>query len=103
MHRFSHQTAVAFLALPGYKPIAKSANYFSMGTVMKRLCAMGFILAFALGCATEADNAQWNEAMKDLRGDNMRMRTGNWGKGDSDESPMPSLSNSSRSRSGLID
>ena len=65
---------------------------------MKRLCAMGFILAFALGCATEADNAQWNEAMKDLRGDNMRMRTGNWGKGDSDESPMPSLSNSSPSR-----
>jgi hypothetical protein len=67
---------------------------------MKRLCALGFLLIFSLGCATEADNAQWNEALKDLRGDNMRMRTGNWGKADSDDSSMPSLSPSHRS-SGL--
>ena len=72
-----------------------------MGTVMKRLCAMGFILAFALGCATEADNAQWNEAMKDLRGDNMRMRTANWGKGDNDDTSSSSIGNSSHYRSGL--
>ena len=52
-------------------------------------------------CATEADNAQWNEALKDLRGDNMRMRTGNWGKADSDDAMTPSLSNSSPNRSGL--
>jgi hypothetical protein len=68
---------------------------------MKRLGALGLALIFGLGCATEADNAQWNEAMKDLRGDNMRMRTGNWGKGDSEESTTPSLSNSSHSRSAL--
>ena len=68
---------------------------------MKRLCALGLVLLFGLGCATEADNAQWNEAMKDLRGDNMRMRTGNWGKADSEDNSMPSLSNSSHYRSGL--
>jgi hypothetical protein len=68
---------------------------------MKRLCVLGFLLIFCLGCATEADNAQWNEALKDLRGDNMRMRTGNWGKADSDDNSMPSLSNSSHRSSGL--
>jgi len=68
---------------------------------MKRFGALGLILVFSLGCATEADNAQWNEALKDLRGDNMRMRTGNWGKSDSDDSMTPSLANSSHYRSGL--
>jgi hypothetical protein len=74
-----------------------------MGAAMKRLCALGCVLVFVfgLGCATEGDNAQWDEAMKDLRGDNMRMRTGNWGKGDTEDNTMPSLSNSSHSRSGL--
>ncbi len=66
---------------------------------MKRFCAVGFILVFALGCATEADQAQWNEAMKDLRGDNMKMRTGNWGKVDNNDDSLPSTS--SHSRSGL--
>ncbi len=68
---------------------------------MKRLGALGLVLIFGVGCATEADNAQWNEALKDLRGDNMRMRTGNWGKADNDDATTPSLSNSSHSRSGL--
>jgi hypothetical protein len=68
---------------------------------MKRLGALSLFLIFALGCATEADNAQWNEALKDLRGDNMRMRTGNWGKADNDDTMTPSLSNSSHNRSGL--
>jgi hypothetical protein len=68
---------------------------------MKRMLALGLVLIFSLGCATEADNAQWNEALKDLRGDNMRMRTGNWGKADSDDAMTPSLSNSSPNRSGL--
>jgi hypothetical protein len=68
---------------------------------MKRLIALGMVLIFVFGCATEADNAQWNEALKDLRGDNMRMRTGNWGKADSDDNSMPSLSSTSPSRSGL--
>jgi hypothetical protein len=68
---------------------------------MKRVLALGLVLIFSLGCATEADNAQWNEALKDLRGDNMRMRTGNWGKADSDDAMTPSLSNSSPNRSTL--
>jgi len=68
---------------------------------MKRLAVFGLLLLFAVGCATEADDAQWNEALKDLRGDNMRMRTGNWGKADSDDTMTPSLSNSSHYRSGM--
>jgi hypothetical protein len=68
---------------------------------MKRLIALGLVLAFTVGCATEADQAQWNEAMKDLRGDNMKMRTGNWGKVDNDDDTMPSLKSSSQNRSGL--
>ena len=68
---------------------------------MKRLGAMGLFLIFGVGCATEADNAQWNDALKDLRGNNMRMRTGNWGKADNDDATTPSLSNSAHYRSGL--
>jgi hypothetical protein len=66
---------------------------------MKRFVALGLVLLFSLGCATEADQAQWNEALKDLRGDNMRMRTGNWGK--ADDAMTPSLSDSSHYQSGL--
>jgi hypothetical protein len=67
---------------------------------MKRLClAMAFFCV--LGCATESDQAQWNEAMKDLRGDNMKMRSGKWSNGDRDDDMMPSLSNSSHRRSDL--
>lgn len=68
---------------------------------MKRLAVLGLFLLFAVGCATEADQAQWNEAMKDLRGDNMRMRTANWGKADNDDTSTPSIGNSSHYRSGL--
>jgi hypothetical protein len=32
------------------------------------------LLSFLLGCATEEDRRQWNEAMKDARGENMEMR-----------------------------
>ena len=66
---------------------------------MRRLCLV-IVLLCAVGCATESDQAQWNEAMKDLRGDNMRMRTANWGKLDSDDSTS-SIGNSSHYRSGL--
>jgi hypothetical protein len=68
---------------------------------MKRIAVLGFLLSFLLGCATEADQAQWNEAMKDLRGDNMRMRTDNWGKDNSDDTSSSSVGNSSHYRSGL--
>jgi hypothetical protein len=68
---------------------------------MKRLCALGVLLILGVGCATEADKAQWDEAMKDLRGDNMKMRTGNWGRADSDDDMMPDMTKSSHYRSGL--
>jgi hypothetical protein len=41
---------------------------------MKRLWLLLCALLFGLGCASEGDKQQWNEAMKDLRGDNMQMR-----------------------------
>jgi len=64
---------------------------------MKRLWVLGFVLLFEIGCATEADQAQWNEAMKDLRGDNMKMRTGNSGKTDSNDDPMLTAPSQTRS------
>jgi len=68
---------------------------------MKRSCVRSFAVALCLGCATEADQAQWNEAMKDLRGDNIKMRTGNWGKVDKNDDKMPSRSDSSDRAPGL--
>ena len=43
---------------------------------MKRWRLLVFTLFFCVGCATDADRAQWNEALKDLRGDNMQMKGG---------------------------
>jgi hypothetical protein len=40
---------------------------------MKHLCALVCALLFGVGCATDTDRAMWNDAMKDLRGDNMQM------------------------------
>jgi hypothetical protein len=41
---------------------------------MKALCVLFCAVLFSLGCASDADKAQWNEVWKDLRGDNMKMR-----------------------------
>jgi hypothetical protein len=43
---------------------------------MRRLWLLAFVLLFGVGC-TEADRAQWDEAMRDARGDNMKMGSGN--------------------------
>jgi hypothetical protein len=40
------------------------------------LCA----LFAGFGCATESDKAQWAEAMKELRGDNIQMGSGGFSK-----------------------
>ena len=67
---------------------------------MKRVCLV-MVFFGALGCATEGDQAQWNEALKDLRGDNMKMRSGKWSSPENDDDMMPSLTNSSHRSSGL--
>jgi hypothetical protein len=41
---------------------------------MRRLCVLLCALVLAPGCAT--DGREWDEFWKDLRGDNMRMRSG---------------------------
>jgi hypothetical protein len=53
---------------------------------MRRLCVLAFALLFGLGCAADGQKGQWDEFWKDLRGDNMQMRSsgagiGGWGGG----------------------
>jgi hypothetical protein len=40
---------------------------------MKRLLVLVVFIALGAGCTSVADRAQWEEAMKDLRGENMEM------------------------------
>ena len=40
---------------------------------MIRSCILLCALVFGLGCAADGNNGQWNEVLKDLRGDNMQM------------------------------
>jgi hypothetical protein len=40
---------------------------------MIRLGALLGVIMLCAGCSSVADRAQWEEAMKDLRGDNMEM------------------------------
>jgi len=42
---------------------------------MIRSCLLLCALLFSLGCAAEGNNGQWDEVLKDLRGDNMQMRS----------------------------
>ena len=42
---------------------------------MMRLCVLLCTLLFGFGCASGGDNAMWDNALKDLRGDNMQMRS----------------------------
>jgi hypothetical protein len=51
---------------------------------MRRLCVLTLALFLGTGCVTDADRKQWQEAWRDLRGDNMEMKSsgsaiGGWG------------------------
>jgi hypothetical protein len=42
---------------------------------MRRLWLLAGVLVIGLGCSADGDKAQWDEFWKDLRGDNMQMRS----------------------------
>jgi hypothetical protein len=42
---------------------------------MQRLRLLLCAMVLCAGCATEGQKGQWEEVWKDLRGDNMRMRS----------------------------
>ena len=43
---------------------------------MRRIRVLAFFVFLGVGCASDADKAQWDEFWKDVRGDNMQMRSG---------------------------
>lgn len=47
---------------------------------MRRFVAALAAVCWLSGCAT--DSTAWDEVKKDLRGDNSRMRTENWDRGE---------------------
>jgi hypothetical protein len=47
---------------------------------MRRILAAMAVTCWLSGCAS--DSAAWNEVKKDLRGDNSRMRTESWDRGE---------------------
>jgi hypothetical protein len=42
---------------------------------MKRLAVLLCALLFSLGCSSEGGSGQWDDFWKDLRGDNMKMKS----------------------------
>jgi hypothetical protein len=42
---------------------------------MRRLCVLVLAMFLGVGCAAEGQKGQWDEFWKDVRGDNMQMRT----------------------------
>ena len=46
------------------------------GPTMRRFLLLLGCLGAGTGCVTPGDKGEWAEAMRDLRGDNMRMRSG---------------------------
>jgi hypothetical protein len=43
---------------------------------MPRFCVLLCAVFLGLGCASDDDKGQWDAFWKDLRGDNMQMRSG---------------------------
>jgi hypothetical protein len=43
---------------------------------MRYLCVLVFVAFLGVGCAADSDKGQWDEFWKDVRGDNMKMRSG---------------------------
>jgi uncharacterized protein YcfL len=41
---------------------------------MWRLCALGIVLLLLVGCASDGQKHWYDEAVKDLQGDNQQMR-----------------------------
>jgi hypothetical protein len=56
---------------------------------MRRLRLLALALFLGFGCATESDKAQWNEALEDWRGDNMKMRSDTSGDSDTSTTMKP--------------
>jgi hypothetical protein len=42
---------------------------------MLRLCLLLCMFVSSAGCASDGDKSQWDEVWKDLRGENMKMRS----------------------------
>src|SRR5438874_2801173 len=77
----------------GYKPtFFKPVPSAHGGEAMKRRCVLLAVLISCLGCASVGDKTPWDEALKDLRGDNMQMH-GNFSalSGMEDQSLRPTL------------
>jgi hypothetical protein len=58
---------------------------------MRHRCAFAVVLLLGLGCAG-GDKGQWDEFWKDVRGDNMKMRSDPWGKEETVSPPAPARS-----------
>jgi hypothetical protein len=57
-----------------YRADANLSKGYPKGVeAMKYLCALVCALLFGVGCASDGDRAKWDDAMRDLRGDNMQM------------------------------
>jgi len=54
---------------------------------MKRLGVLLCALLFCLGCGSDGEKSQWDDALKDLRGDNMEMK-GFGGMSEAHDRPM---------------
>jgi len=59
---------------------------------MPRLLVLSCAILCCLGCASDSDKAQWEEVLKDLRGDNMQMKSNFSGFEDKDNRQSPPLS-----------
>ena len=44
-----------------------------------RRCFLLLCLLVGSGCATDANRSEWDGALRDLRGDNMKMQSSEWG------------------------
>ena len=62
---------------------------------MRRFLFLSIVLAIS-GCTANGDKGPFSEAIKDLRGDNMRMRSGVGGSGAFDGGEMPRLNESNK-------
>jgi hypothetical protein len=61
----------------GYVAVIDDPIHCAVGAEdMVRSCVLICALFLGIGCASDGDKAMWEGVLKDLRGDNMQMRSG---------------------------
>src|SRR5207249_7016150 len=71
----SRRNSVASMNRIRYRAVTDLVKCGHGVEAMKHMCVLLCAMLFCVGCAADGDNGQWEDFWKDVRGENMQMRS----------------------------